>query len=204
MATAQKIMIIRHAEKPSGTVQGVDINGKDGAEFLVVQGWQRAGALVRFFAPLSAQFQHPGIEQPQFLFASGPVSKKDKKAGAGGSKSDRPEQTITPLSQFLGSAVPFNLDFAQGEEQQVAAAAMACNGVALIAWQHEDIPAIADAILGKTGVVAPQWPGTRFDLVWVFDVQPSGQYSFTQVPQMLLAGDLPSIIPTKIDSGNHK
>lgn len=107
MATAQKIMTIRHAEKPEGTVQGVDVNGTSGKEFLVVQGWQRAGALVRFFAPSGAQFQRPGIDQPRFLFASGPVSKKDREAGDG-SKSFRPVQTLTPLSQFLGSEVPLS------------------------------------------------------------------------------------------------
>jgi hypothetical protein len=132
MPTATKVMIIRHAEKPEGSVQGVDINGNDGAEFLIVQGWQRAGALVRFFAPSSAQFQRAGIAQPQFLFASGPVIKKDKKTGTG-SKSYRPEQTITPLSEFLGDTVPLNVDFVEGEEAQVAAAAVACDGVALIA-----------------------------------------------------------------------
>jgi len=192
MATATKIMLIRHAEKPEGSVQGVDIDGNGGKEFLVVQGWQRAGALVRFFAPLSAQFRHPGIDQPEFLFASGPVSKK--KDADGGSKSDRPEETITPLSQLLGNEVPLNLDFAQGEETQVAAAAASCRGVVLIAWQHEDIPSIADAILGGTGVVPSPWPGDRFDIVWVFDLQANGRYSFSQVPQMLLAGDLPSVI----------
>jgi hypothetical protein len=193
MATTTKIMIIRHAEKPEGAVQGVEIDGNDGKEFLVVQGWQRAGALARFFAPLSAQFQRPGIDQPEFLFASGPVSKKEKNAG-GGSKSDRPEQTLTPLSQFLGRQVPVNLDFAQGEETEVASASATCGGVALIAWQHEDIPAIAGAILGQTDVVPATWPGERFDVVWVFDLEANGQYSFSQVPQMLLAGDLPSVI----------
>jgi hypothetical protein len=193
MAVARKIMLIRHAEKPGGAVQGVDVNGNDGKEFLIVQGWQRAGALVRFFAPVNPQFQHPGIEAPQLLFAAGPVSKKQKKAG-NGSESDRPEQTIAPLSQLLGTAVPLNLNFVKGEEQQVAAAAMACAGVVLIAWQHEDIPAIANAILGRTGIVPPNWPGNRFDVVWVFDLRPDGGYSFSQVPQMLLAGDLPSVI----------
>jgi hypothetical protein len=192
MAVARKIMLIRHAEKPEGATQGVDANGNDGPEFLTVQGWQRAGALGRFFAPVSPQFQHPGIETPQFLFAAGPVSKKQKEAGDG-SKSYRPEQTLTPLSQLLGSAVPLNLNFVNGDEQQVAAAAMACAGVVLIAWQHEDIPAIADAILGKSGVVPPNWPGNRFDVVWVFELG-AGGYSFSQVPQMLLAGDPASVI----------
>src|SRR5215471_8740957 len=138
MATAKKIMLIRHAEKPEGAVQGVDLNGNEGNEFLVVQGWQRAGALARFFAPVSTQVHRPGIEQPQHIFASGPVSKKQKKIG-NGSKSFRPEQTVTPLSQLLGDAVPLNLDFAEGHEQEVAAAAKACDRVVLIAWQHEEI-----------------------------------------------------------------
>src|SRR5208337_881376 len=140
-----------------------------------------AGALVRFFAPSSGQYKRPGLEQPQSLFASGPVSKTEKNAGDG-SRSDRLKQTITPLSQFLGSEVPLNLGFAKGEETKVAAAAVACEGVVLIAWQHEDIPAIAHAILGETGVVPSKWPANRFDIVWVFDLQPNGQYSFSQVP----------------------
>ena len=113
MANAATIMIIRHAEKPEGSIQGVDIDGNDGAEHLTVQGWQRAGALARFFAPVSAQFQHPGIAQPQFLFASGPVDKKQKNADDGnGSKSKRPEETITPLSQLINVAI--NLNFVKG------------------------------------------------------------------------------------------
>jgi hypothetical protein len=34
-----------------------------------------------------------------------------------------------------------------------------------------------------------KWPDTRFDLVWVLDRQPSGHWTFAQVPQMLLSGD---------------
>ena len=185
-------MVIRHAEKPDGSIQGVDIDGSDGPENLVVQGWQRAGALARFFAPLNSQFQHVGIAQPKFLFASGPISKKVKKEGGDGSKSERPEQTITPLSQLLD--IRIDLSFAEGEEAQVAAAAAASDGVVLIAWQHEGIPAIADAIPGKTGVVPSSWPGARFDIVWVFDLQTDGTYSFSQVAQQLLAGDLSTVI----------
>ena len=50
---AAKIMIVRHAEKPSddGTILGVDADGKDNPEELIVRGWQRSGALVRLFAP---------------------------------------------------------------------------------------------------------------------------------------------------------
>ena len=187
MASARKIMLIRHAEKPAGTIQGVDINGNGAKDCLVVQVWQRAGALARFFAPVNGQFQNPQIGRPQFLFASSPV--KDSQSG-GGSKSFRPAQTVMPLSQLLGSTVPLNLMFTKGDETQVATAAISCAGVVLIAWQREGIPVIAETILGKSGIVPSKWPANRFDMVWVFDLQPGGTYSFSQAPQMLLAGDL--------------
>ena len=67
---------------------------------------------------------------------------------------------------------------------------MACGGTALISWQHEDIPCIANVILGNQTTVPQKWPGIRFDVVWVFDLDASSSsYSFNQVPQRLLAGD---------------
>jgi hypothetical protein len=59
----------------------------------------------------------------------------------------------------------------------------------LIAWEHEAIPAIANRILGDMTRCPQKWPDTRFDLVWVLDRQPSGHWTFAQVPQMLLSGD---------------
>src|SRR5208282_6283994 len=64
--------------------------------------------------------------------------------------------------------------------------ALACDGVVLIAWQHEDIaltnktggPGISQEILTQTGTtgtfdVPTSWPtgpaGPRYDLVFVFD-----------------------------------
>jgi hypothetical protein len=77
----------------------------------------------------------------------------------------------------------------------VAAEAMSCGGTALISWQHEDIPAIANIIVGNASTVPQQWPGHRFDLVWIFDLNASsGSYAFSQVPQCLLAGDRSDVI----------
>lgn len=56
---ATKIMVIRHAEKP-GNYNGVrysgvnnlgTVAGDNGMKHLVTLGWERAGALVRLFAP---------------------------------------------------------------------------------------------------------------------------------------------------------
>jgi len=88
--------------------------------------------------------------------------------------------------------------------------AMVCNGVVLIAWQHEDIAlttktgdsGISQEILTQTGTtgtfgIPTSWPtgpvGAHYDLVFVFD-RPSGNgpvTGFTLVGQQLLAGDLP-------------
>ena len=83
----------------------------------------------------------------------------------------------------------------EGARDKVAADAMACGGVALVSWQHEDIPSIANIIVGNSTTVPQTWPGARFDVVWVFDLdRSSGTYSFKQVCQCLLAGDSPAPI----------
>ncbi|MBV9034676.1 MAG: hypothetical protein JO182_09305 [Acidobacteriaceae bacterium] len=187
--TAPVIMVIRHAEKPTPTAAGVKEDGDQSSHDLIVQGWQRAGALACFFAPTHGPLQSSLITTPKFLFASAPPSDD---SNSDESKSHRPEETINPLSEKLGLKI--NLGFAKGQEQEVAQAAQSCNGPVLIAWQHENIYDIAKAIPG--GSVAPQhWPGDRFDIVFVFTLdKATSNYNFAQVPQSLLAGDLPTIL----------
>jgi hypothetical protein len=185
MAQASKIMIVRHAEKPaaSGAPYGVATDGAQDAESLIVAGWQRAGALAVLFAPSHGPLQNPGLATPQFLFASG-VAKH--------SESERPQETLTPLANKLGLIIATGS--LKGQESQVAAQAIACGGIALIGWEHENVPLIANAILGNDTTAPQTWPDERFDLVWVFDLQPDGTYAFSQVPQQVLAGDLPTVI----------
>jgi hypothetical protein len=182
--STSKIMIIRHAEKPpdSGGPFGVTAGGDQDAESLIIQGWQRAGALACLFAPARGPLQDAELAVPQFLFASA------SKTGG----SERPVETITPLASKLGLTPKTHN---KSDLDKVAAEAMACGGVALISWQHEDIPAIANIILGNSTTVPQKWPGDRFDIVWVFDLdKSSSSYSFKQVPQRLLAGDSPNPI----------
>ena len=181
--TAKKIMVIRHAEKPVGPYQGVDTDGNIDPESLITKGWQRAGALTVLFDPFRGTLQSNALSIPQFLYASPPGSE---------SKSKRPVQTITPLSVRIGLSI--NEGYGKSDYKKMADNAMSESGIVLIAWQHQDIPHIANHILGNHS--APQtWPGDRFDLVWVFDLDTSENgYTLTQVPQNLLAGDLNSII----------
>jgi hypothetical protein len=181
-------MLIRHAEKPpeNPPPHGVDTDGDHNNEALTVRGWQRAGALVVLMAPSAGPLQDNALATPRFIFAS----RLDRRNG-----SARPQQTVAPLIDKLGKAVSVDLELGIGDEAELAARAMACDGTVLICWAHGQIPAIVRglSLSRETAASAPDaWPDARFDLVWVFDLDPpSRQYRFSQRPQLLLAGDKP-------------
>jgi hypothetical protein len=192
---ATKIMIIRHAEKPAQPPppNGVDINGDQNKDSLIVQGWQRAGALVALFAPSRGPLQDPNLATPKFIYAT---ASPDPEEG------NRPEQTVTPLVAKLQKQVGNsevllepNFHFKKGKEEKLAKSALSCDGVVLISWPHGQIPNLAKQIpLSPNSQPIPtgKWPSNRFDMVWVFDLDTSlstGGYIFSQVPQLLLAGD---------------
>lgn len=179
---ATKIMVIRHAEKPSNNppTEGVTQVGEREKESLTVRGWQRAGALTCLFAPANGSFQHPSLAAPQFLYASKPIRRNGSR---------RPIETITPLAEKL--AIRINTHFSKLETEQMLEEVFVCNGVVLICWQYEYIPKIANYILGNNTTAPQHWPEDRFDMVWVFDrdAASSARYTFKQVPQNLLMGD---------------
>ena len=175
-------MVIRHAEKPATdhSPYGVTLKGAINKESLTARGWQRAGALANLFAPTNGLFQDPSLAEPRFLFASRYIKSRGSR---------RPIETIMPLADKL--ALSINSDFPRSEVEGMLEAAFLCKGVVLICWQREYIPRIADHILGNKTVAPRHWPEERFDVVWVFDRDPSSAdgYVFKQVPQRLLAGD---------------
>jgi len=168
------IMIVRHAEKPIPTeVFGVRPNGDHDRHSLSVRGWTRAGALVGLFAPQHGE-PKAGLRRPDAIYASGHADHGSR----------RPVQTVTPLAERLGQHIHHGCGL--GDEAALAAKLAVHDGVALVAWHHEAIPAIARS-LGAVDI--PQrWPDDRFDVVWTFTRDGSG-WRFAQVPQLLLAGD---------------
>jgi hypothetical protein len=180
---ASKIMIVRHAEKPTDPgvtpeIDGVSASGQQDPEELVVRGWQRSGGLVRLFAPRDGHFVDPHLATPGTIFASGVAHH---------SKSLRPQHTVLELATVLGLSL--NTQFAKDDYSAMADAAVATHSIVLIGWEHQDIPSIANST-----TVPQTWPGNRFDIVWVFDRQGAG-WVFSQVPQLLLSGDSPTPIP---------
>jgi hypothetical protein len=178
---ATRIMLIRHAEKPDDTDGGVDPKGKPDKHDLVVRGWQRAGALVQFFA--NPRDPNGPVKRPATIFATEPNP---------GNESKRPLHTVTPLKQLLGITIDNTIPV--GSEQELVDKATARDGVVLISWHHEKIPAIANLILQNKS--APQkWPDDRFDVVWIFTrAAANAPWTFSQAPQLLLSGDSETVI----------
>jgi len=177
-----RIMLIRHAEKPADPDSettppfGVDQDGNRDQRSLTPLGWQRAGALVAFFAASGAPSHETLISVPAALFAPSHHG-----------SSHRSRQTLEPLARAGGLLL--HHDRRVGEEEALVGDLLAGASPILIAWEHKAVPRIP-ALVTEGAVRPPQhWPGDRFDLVWVLDRDAGGRWSFAQVPQMLLAGD---------------
>jgi len=112
---ATKIMVIRHAERPpdDGSIDGVSQSGAKDPKDLIVRGWQRAGALVRFFAPADGHFVNVQLATPDTIFAS---------KVAHHSPSLRPQHTVMLLADFLHKSIVQT--HIKGEESALAADAL--------------------------------------------------------------------------------
>jgi hypothetical protein len=180
------IQVIRHGEKPTGTgaPYGITAAGVQDSESLTTTGWGRAGALVELFAPASGHVRR-GLVRPTSLFAS------NQSGPDGGSA--REQETISFVAAQTGLTI--NLDYGVGDETQLVTALQATSGPILVCWEHNNIPAIANALGNVTPAVPQAWPSSRFDVVWVFlPYQTRGSstpsYHFYQVPELLMPGDL--------------
>lgn len=202
-APPEVIYLIRHGEKPAdlppaGPGQsaptptapfGVDDQGVQDEHSLLPRGWQRSGALAVLFAPALGA-PRAGLQIPATLLSP-------SYGDPGKTAAHRTYQTIQGLSDRLGLQI--TSDFAEGQEPQLAASVVSTySGVVLICWEHQHIPALASSLPVIPGAVIPQkWPGDRFDVIWTFTLVPGAapaRYTFGQVPQQLLSGDMGTVI----------
>jgi hypothetical protein len=181
---ADRIMVVRHAEKPEAgppPISGVGIAGNQDPESLIVRGWQRAGALAVLFSKTGAPTrQHLAV--PATIYAT-----------KSHTHSQRPIETVSVTAALVTNGA-INEDYKIGDEVHLSDNAKKAAGPVLIGWHHEAIPALANAILGDTTTAPQKWPGDRFDMIWVF-VNKDGKWNFHQVPQLVLAGDSDQDIP---------
>ena len=191
------VYIIRHGEKPDSknNPPGLDRRGSPSADSLIARGWQRAAGLAVIFG--GDPYKPSRFLQPDALFAP-QYGKTTKDADE-----RRPSETIEPLCDLLSLIAldagkpavtiehPCAIDDHKGAFDAITGSGV---GTVLVAWEHTNIPGIAEALTKGTGTAIPEWPGTRFDLVWIFTLT-HGKYMFSQQPQLLLANDLDSIVP---------
>lgn len=173
----QRIMIIRHAEKPArgSEEQAVDGQGRADASGLSVRGWQRAGALVPFFAPRAHSGADPRIVAPSDIFAA-----------ASHPRSQRPALTVSPLADALGLRVQADLRSGHDEAELVRRAAQA-EGAVLVCWRHETIHRFGP-LLGLPQTEDHPWDEDCYDAVWLFARDGEG-WRWVIGKQALLAGD---------------
>ncbi len=196
--TPAQIYVIRHGEKPADPPPGkhapppsppfgVDVDGNQNIQSLLPRGWQRSGALAVLFDPTVGGLQ-AGLRTPNALYSPS-YADPDK------TQNHRTYQTIQGLSERLG--VPIQSPVPEGQEPALAAAVLASGGeVVLMCWEHQHIPALAQAVPTLDATTIPSaWPGDRFDVIWTFTLDPAtGRYAFGQVPQQLLLGDTDTVI----------
>lgn len=184
MVSTPAIMVIRHAEKPED----------DSSLTLSERGWQRAGALVRWLAPVAADAAPmPPLRRPTRIVAA---------ASTPAHPSTRPHDTVLPLAQLL--EIPIEQAFGSDDDAPRAAAWLhSADEAVLVCWRHDTLPALARALLPpeRASLVPASWPDDRFDLMWSVHVK-HGEWTLTQVPQQLLAGDRANGVVRRV-AGSH-
>ncbi|WP_327265642.1 hypothetical protein OG444_33565 [Streptomyces sp. NBC_01232] len=171
------IMVIRHAEKPYAGGVGRDADGEDDPGSLAGRGWRRAEELPRLFPPSSGSF----LPRPAAVFAAGGKPSGKERAPA------RCRQTVAALAAALRT--PVRTEFAVGAEAALAQAALAAPMPVLVCWEHSGIPRLVRSLGAHQVPGTPAgWPD-RHDLVWMF-TRRQGRWSFRELPQQLLAGDV--------------
>jgi hypothetical protein len=107
------IMLIRHAEDDERSPS------------LSARGWQRAGALVRLFAPLDASVLRKHLALPRHIVAA----RSDE-------HSTRALDTVQPLAEMLELPVDDSLG-SDDPPAQVAQALRALDAPVLVCWRHD-------------------------------------------------------------------
>ena len=170
------VMIIRHGEKPDGSDEGVDAQGRTDDSSLTAVGWERAHRLVDLFDPPQSA-PRAGLGRPTAIYAAGSTDQAE---------GQRTRETVSPLAEALG--IPVDTDFGRSDEKKLAKEVAGRSGSTLISWQHGGIPAIVDAFPHVSPDPPADWPDDRFDVVWTL-TRTTGGWHFAQLPERILPQD---------------
>lgn len=139
------ILIIRHAEKP------------ESGSGLSTEGEMRARAYVDYFKHFTIDGRPLKLD---YLFAA-----------ADSRGSHRPRLTIEPTSQALGIAIDSRFKDKNVQELADEIQSKPHGKAILIAWHHEEIPALLRALGADPNQVIPdaKWPGDVFG--WLIELR---------------------------------
>lgn len=154
----QKIVLIRHGEKPALGLGQLDC-----------QGLNRALALPEV---LRAKFG-----KPDFVFASDPHDKKPDDGGV--FNYVRPLLTIAPTAIQAGLPIDssFGFEDIEGLRRELAAPRYA-NALVFVAWEHKKLEDLVKAMLAGAGAdtaQVPRWRGKDFDSIYVVTMKRDAQ-----------------------------
>jgi hypothetical protein len=157
----ETIVFFRHAEKPSG-----------GYGQLTCQGLNRAMALPHV---LNGRFG-----KPSYLYAPNPAVKISDPAGS--FFYVRPLATIEPLAIKAGLSVNTNYGYNDiAGLQSVLIKSSKANLTIFVAWEHEYLQKVVQAIMNKYGnrAVVPAWISGDYDTLYVLHVNYSSSGAIT-------------------------
>lgn len=162
----KQVILIRHGEK-EGFGQGP--SSPASSPHLNYWGQRRALALAEFLPKSNLR--------PDFLIAPKPNN-----------KSQRSYETLLPLAQKLGMKIYMKHDNEEWEKivKEVMKEDKYERKTVLIAWNHSDIPHLAEQMKGRG--IPKHWPEATFDRFWRLDYS-LDKPIFTSMPQRLLPGD---------------
>lgn len=138
-----KVVIIRHAEKPSEK----PADKSDGGDNLSCQGQNRA---LQLPAVLIKK-----IGKPDYTYV--PALKLDKNTAH-----SRMFQTVTPFAVKYDLTI--NSKYDESELNNAAKSVLKKSGTVLMVWEHSAIPDLAK-VLGVDN--PPKWKGADFDSIWI-------------------------------------
>lgn len=175
------VMLIRHGEKPDSKNKGISPTGKEDSHSLTAAGWQRARGLTELFAP--AGFIRGDLYRPRIIYAAD-----------GPSAGERMKQTVSFLAARLGVTPILKFDKGKYADLVKTLKALPVQGeVALVCWEHSEIPPIAEDLAG----VKISWPDACYDVVLVFTANGKGGWTMRQAAQMIVPGDDPNSLDGK-------
>jgi len=166
-ATPERIVFVRHGEKPPAGLGQLDCRGLN-----------RALALPAF---IGAAFG-----KPDAIFAPNPADQKND----AGQPYDyvRPLMTIEPTAIAFGLPVNAHIGFANVEGLQAALEAPEYkNALVVVAWEHRLIDVVARNLLSSHGgdpSLVPTWDDADFDSVDVVTLD-AGRASFSRLREGL-------------------